>query len=265
MKLYLAGILCLASLDALAQDPKPAAQGATAKNFTVEGANDEYVDTGINVKSGDLVYIRATGSVVTGSWNGATKDANGHMGKCQSGTDTDGALIMKVGTSSVIRVGDEYLSTMDKEGALKLKVRDTKYVDNSGAYNVTVTHVPRTASLTTKSVTVEAANDEWTTVEGGFDEGGLVFIVASGTVTIRGAQRTAEGRGCSQGGASDDDGGLAVKVGKTLLPKAGTMAIQSPGKTPLKFRVRSGNKYDENTGSYEVSVAHVAVTTAGGE
>lgn len=243
----------------------PAAEGTkvTPRRLIVEAANDEYLEAGVTVADGDLIIVRSWGSVVTGSWAGSTGGPFGHTGRCGEGNDKDGALVMKVGTSTTMRVGTELIWVADKSGPLKFRVRDTKFTDNSGQYGVTVVHVPKNAVQVVSEFQVEASNDEWTPVATDFGPDDSVLVVASGTVTARGRNAEARGRTCAGSTpvpSSDDDGGLAVKVGKALQPEAGTMLLGSPGKEPLKFRVRSGNKYEGNAGAYAVRLVKISLT-----
>lgn len=235
----------------------------TPRRIIVEAANDEYVEAGTSVADGDILIVRASGSVVTGSWAGATGGPFGHTGRCGEGNDKDGALVMKVGTSTTMRVGPELVWVADRAGPLKFRVRDTKFTDNSGQYVVTIVHVPKSSIQVASELQVEASNDEWTPVTSDFGPEDMLLVLASGIITVRGRSADPRGRACAGSTPippSDDDGGLAVKVGKTLQSDAGTMLLASPGKEPLKFRVRSGNKYEGNVGTYAVRLVKISLT-----
>ncbi len=91
---FIAAIAILAAVPAIAESIE-------RKSVGVEGANDDYTPTGLNVKKGDLVLIGASGVVSTGAFNGRT-DPNGHFGRCGE-SDTDGALMYKIGPTAAQR------------------------------------------------------------------------------------------------------------------------------------------------------------------
>jgi hypothetical protein len=220
--------------------------------FRVEGANDDYTETELSVKKGDLIFVGAKGSVVTGSWNGATGTPWGHGGACGSGSEADGALVMKIGSGNPVRVGDDSSIEADRDGALKLKVRDTKYSDNSGAYEVKIIILSAQTLGEPKALEIEAANDEWTPAEMTVSKGDVVVVRASGEVTVLGAKRGPAGLRC---GGGDADGGLSAKIGTTSVVRLGEVAaVPATASGPLKLRVRSGAKYEGNKGKYQVRI-----------
>src|SRR5262249_9935800 len=147
------------------------------KSLSVDGANDDYTPTGITVKHGDLILIGASGEVVTGAWAGKT-DPNGHSGRC-GGSDTDGALMFKIGATAPHKAGKHKLAVAESDGELKLKVRDTKYNDNKGSFSVDVIRIPgQMRPPEPTKVVVDVANDEWTPSDLKVEKGDLVLVSA---------------------------------------------------------------------------------------
>ena len=104
--------------------------------FQLAAGNDEWTTTGLKLAAGDLVVIFATGTVRVGQVAGEV-DANGH-GRQVNGL---GYIEGKVGAGSPFAVGGRFAFTADQTGTLKLRVYDTNYADNSGAFTVTVIRI----------------------------------------------------------------------------------------------------------------------------
>lgn len=134
---YAAVVVSLMCSAAFAADKK--CPPGDARVVTVNSKNDEWTATDLTVDKGDLVVIEASGKVVVGSWAGET-DANGTGGKQL------GRLMFKTGDSGGDAIGASYFYVAaTKVGLLKLKVFDTKYEDNDGAFTVTVRRIPACA------------------------------------------------------------------------------------------------------------------------
>lgn len=94
--------------------------------------------TTINVKKGDKIYLRASGSIATGAWSGAS----GPNGKVYSNiwnimpNYNYGALLMKIGTANWQLIGEEATIIAQNTGVLSFAVNDTDPSDNSGKYTV---------------------------------------------------------------------------------------------------------------------------------
>ena len=99
----------------------------------VAAANDEWTPTTIKLAPGDLLVCVAKGTVKVGAFIGST-DPNGKP-------DGTGALQMKIGTTDVRRVGAKYV-VGGEAGVVKLRVTDTTYTDNSGAFEVRLLKIP---------------------------------------------------------------------------------------------------------------------------
>jgi hypothetical protein len=102
--------------------------------LSVAGTNDEWTDSKIVVAPGDIVLVTVTGLVKIGKHhpeNGPNGASNG-----------DGRLVYKIGTSAGERTGEKLFVTVEQPGALKFKVQDSRYDDNSGAFNVDIVIIP---------------------------------------------------------------------------------------------------------------------------
>ena len=283
------------------------------RRVTVEGTNDDYTPSGLTLKKGDFVLVSATGMVQTAPGQGQVgpDGAGGICGTaadptlnprakrhgCKvSGTslspaeevveDSDGALMLKIGTGGAMKAGAKATFQAERDGELKFKVRDTKYADNKGSYTVHVFRVPMADVVASKilSVKVEAANDEWTATELTVARGDmLLFIGAVGKITAAGAHVTGgpDGVKCQSFPYNrdpgpvkeaflcpmnfDDDGALMMKIGTTGVARVGAPNFFMPQVAgPVKFKVRL-QKYGGAAGFYSLGFAKIpAAALAGG-
>ena len=102
----------------------------------VAAANDEWTDSGVTVEVDDLVVIWVKGEVTIGGWHGEI-GADG----AASGA---GRLYTKVGTTT-LPVGSQTAFISSQGGALRLRVHDENYLDNSGSFDATVMLIPSQA------------------------------------------------------------------------------------------------------------------------
>ncbi len=110
---------------------------------TVASTNDEWTETGVMVAKGDLIVIIAPGTIRIGP-NIGDVDATG--AQPGGGTSTgSGILQFKIGTSAGRPTGRMGTIVAQESGALKLRVQDNRYEDNSGAFEVHVIIVPASA------------------------------------------------------------------------------------------------------------------------
>lgn len=109
-----------------------------ARVVTVNAANDEWKTSDISVEQGDLVIIETTGEVTVGSWAGKT-NADG------TGRKSLGRLTIKRGEGPPEQLGANAIFFSKSSGELKLRVFDTDYSDNEGAFTVTVRRIPACA------------------------------------------------------------------------------------------------------------------------
>lgn len=118
----------------------------TNQVFTVAATNDEWTDTKMKVSPGDYLITSEPGNkIVVGSYLGSA-DADGL-------NDGTGALFLKIGVGASRRIGKRSLIEVTESGAVKLRIYDTRYSDNSGSFNVSIIHIP--ASLIPPAQVVE--------------------------------------------------------------------------------------------------------------
>jgi len=109
-------------------------------------ANAGWVDTGIDVTSGQNISITSKGDVNT--WNGAeisNSDADGQEPYICERTDCAmvnmnfGTLVGRIGDRESFRVGTSFLLAPSSDGRLYLAVNDWEYFDNLREFDVTIT------------------------------------------------------------------------------------------------------------------------------
>jgi hypothetical protein len=103
--------------------------GITHEELTVGGRNDEWTSAQAKVEPGDVILVFARGKVKVGAWTGEVTA----KGASNSGL---GRLEMKVGSGTVVTVGDRWVGAFCESGTLKFRVYDTRYRDNSGSFKV---------------------------------------------------------------------------------------------------------------------------------
>lgn len=108
----------------------------TFGELSVSATNDEWTQTSVKVKDGDLLFVMVLEDnlITVGKYLGAAT-ANG----IDNGI---GLLEMKIGTGKSRSVGTKGSLLVMEAGILKFRIYDTNYQDNSGAFNVLVIHVP---------------------------------------------------------------------------------------------------------------------------
>ena len=107
-------------------------------------ANVAWNDTGITLKSGDMVTFRTTGQVNFGESAGQTAGPDGnpaaHSGSYPIAALPAGALIGRVGSSAPFGIGSNAAPIrMPAKGRLLLGVNDNEINDNGGYFSVVVT------------------------------------------------------------------------------------------------------------------------------
>ena len=106
-------------------------------------ANQRWFDTGIDVRSGDVIDFRATGTIrmstngndsasPSGAWTGRTADNAPFKDR------PAGALIGHIGNGGPIFMGDNGRVNVATTGRLYLSVNDDYLQDNTGEYRVTL-------------------------------------------------------------------------------------------------------------------------------
>lgn len=111
--------------------------GITRHPFSVAGTNDEWTSTGIQVSPGDVVLVLAQGRVRIGQVMGEVGPKGASGG--------EGALMLKIGVRAGERVGDKAFLIAEDAGEVKLRVADSRYDDNAGAFDVVIMHIPASA------------------------------------------------------------------------------------------------------------------------
>jgi hypothetical protein len=108
-------------------------------------ANQQWNDTGVDVKKGDRVTFRTTGQIQFGHTPGQTAGPDGgslHNPQYPVPGMPVGGLIGKVAGSAPFPIGSNSQPiVMPADGRLMLGVNDNELSDNSGAFSVVVTKV----------------------------------------------------------------------------------------------------------------------------
>jgi hypothetical protein len=115
---------------------------ATTGDLIVVDASQEWTDTGIVVRRGDMLVFEAQGSVRLSADSNDVANPAGH----QSGRRAGAAPLTQVAAGTLIaRIGNDVMSIGDRRslrspasGRLYLSVNDDHHADNSGEYRVSV-------------------------------------------------------------------------------------------------------------------------------
>jgi len=137
-RVYLARPDTVAATTGAAQSPS----GADRRTVSVPG-NAQWVDTGLNVRQGEVIHFSASGQIqygpgaehvagVAGSTSGFREQ------RAPLPTDLAGALIGRVGNGRPFGIGDLASITMPGSGRLFIGINDSSLRDNSGAFAVTL-------------------------------------------------------------------------------------------------------------------------------
>lgn len=109
-------------------------------------ANQEWVDTGIDLQEGDVIRIVAGGTINYASSkscgpNGGERDWKDLLRQLPVNDNGRGALIGKMGTGGAVLaffVGERTELTAERAGRLFLGINDDNYKDNSGSFQVRI-------------------------------------------------------------------------------------------------------------------------------
>jgi hypothetical protein len=104
------------------------------ERLSIAATNDEWTPTSIEVARGDVILVLATGRIRIGQVSGEV-GPNGNS----SGS---GVLQIKIGVGAGQRAGEKAFVIADQSGPVKLRVVDSRYSDNAGAFEVSVIHIP---------------------------------------------------------------------------------------------------------------------------
>jgi hypothetical protein len=107
-------------------------------------SNQRWLDTGIDVRSSDVIDIQATGTIQmsTNGNDGASPSGSFNGRRANNAPFTNqpaGALIGRIGNGAPIFLGDKRRINAAASGRLYLSVNDDYLQDNTGEYRVTIT------------------------------------------------------------------------------------------------------------------------------
>jgi hypothetical protein len=115
---------------------------ANGRAVTVD-ASRGWVDTGIDLRGGDIVQIQATGTVTLSTNASDVADPSGSRTNRRASSsplpaEPAGALIARVGNAAPMRAGGRQSFTANGTGRLFLAVNDDFFDDNIGTFRVVV-------------------------------------------------------------------------------------------------------------------------------
>jgi len=118
------------------------ATGTSGRSITVDAARG-WVDTGIDVRTGDMLAFDATGSVTLSTNTADIADPSGSRTgrRAAAAPLTDqaaGMLIARIGDAAPVGVGGRQSIAANASGRLYLSVNDDYFDDNRGAFRVIV-------------------------------------------------------------------------------------------------------------------------------
>jgi len=112
----------------------------------IPATSEEWVSTKLKVLPGDILLIKASGTISVGGFLGKT----GPDGT----TSGVGRLKLKIGTEFIESVGSIKYVPVTIAGIAMLRIDDSNYRDNSGEFSVEVIHIP--AKLLPRAMPVRA-------------------------------------------------------------------------------------------------------------
>jgi hypothetical protein len=113
----------------------------TAGRAIAVAADRPWVDTGINLRAGDVVSINADGQIRVARDGGFMTAAGVPSGRTEGATMPTanvGALVARFGDSAALFIGQSRTFRTALGGRLYLGVNDSYFDDNTGAFNVTI-------------------------------------------------------------------------------------------------------------------------------
>jgi Ca2+-binding EF-hand superfamily protein len=115
---------------------------SNGRAITVD-ASRGWVDTGIDVRQGDILQIQVSGTVTLSTNGSDVADPSGSRTNRRAASapmpgDPAGALIARVGNAAPMLAGSRQSITANGTGRLFLSVNDDFFDDNQGAYRVVV-------------------------------------------------------------------------------------------------------------------------------
>jgi Ca2+-binding EF-hand superfamily protein len=114
----------------------------TGRPVTVDGQRG-WVDTGIDVRSGEILSIQASGTVTLSTNASDVAEPGGSRTNRRAASaplpdEPAGALIARIGNATPLGVGSRQSVTANATGRLYLSVNDDYFDDNRGAYRVLI-------------------------------------------------------------------------------------------------------------------------------
>jgi Ca2+-binding EF-hand superfamily protein len=116
------------------------AVGTSGRSIAV-GGDRQWVDTGINVRVGDMVSINANGQIRVARDGGLMTAAGIESGRTEGATMPNarvGGLVARFGNSPPVFIGESRTFRAPRAGRLYLGVNDNYFDDNTGQFDVTV-------------------------------------------------------------------------------------------------------------------------------
>ena len=111
--------------------------------LTVAARDSNWTSTELTVDEGDLIAVRAAGTVVIGVFSREV-DADGLAPGTSAGVGK-AYLELRIGDGRAVPIGRSGSHEALTSGELQLRVHDNRYDDNAGAFHVDVVVVPATA------------------------------------------------------------------------------------------------------------------------
>lgn len=106
----------------------------------IDATSDEWVSTQLTIASDDIVIVTAPGTIIAGGKTGPVDAAGVKPGG--SITTGFGVLEYRIGESAAKPVGTSALLPRGLRGELKFHVKDDRYDDNMGKFQVDVIVIP---------------------------------------------------------------------------------------------------------------------------
>ena len=123
----------------------------------VAATNDEWTTTGLTINRGDMLIVRAPGSVTIGAIAG-DRDANG-VARNSTNPGVNGSLEFKIGVGAGQPAGKFAVHVAEDVGELKFRVRDSDYHDNRGEFVVDVVVLPPSSIPSTSNRDAASLDD----------------------------------------------------------------------------------------------------------
>jgi Ca2+-binding EF-hand superfamily protein len=126
----------------------PFGTSGQAARAVVVPSTQRWVDSGTDVRAGDVIQVQAQGSIrmsdnINDSASPSGSSSGRHAAAAPMPDRPAGALIARIGDGSPVYVGDRGEFSAATSGRLYFSVNDDHLLDNTGEYRATVTIRPR--------------------------------------------------------------------------------------------------------------------------